>query len=134
MTSPTPYIHLAGNAREALDFYRRVFECEVQIHTFKEFGRTDGPADAVAHGYLLNGPVSLYFADVAGDEPSLKCEGLMFSLLGVSTPTTLTAWFTRLSEDGHVVDDLQVRPWGASDGRVVDRFGLHWLIGFETSE
>jgi PhnB protein len=38
---------------------------------------------------------------------------------------------SRLSEGGRVVDDLQVRPWGASDGQVVDRYGLHWLIGFE---
>ena len=24
-----------------------------------------------------------------------------------------------------------MRPWGASDGQVIDRNGLHWLIGFE---
>ena len=33
-----------------------------------------------------------------------------------------------------VVDDLQKRPWGASDGQVIDRYGRHWLIGFETDE
>jgi PhnB protein len=32
------------------------------------------------------------------------------------------------------VDDLQARPWGASDGQVIDRFGLHWLIGFEDGD
>ena len=32
---------------------------------------------------------------------------------------------------GRIVDDLQRRPWGATDGRVVDRYGLHWLIGFQ---
>ena len=26
------------------------------------------------------------------------------------------------------------RPWGASDGQVVDRYGVHWLIGFEGQE
>jgi uncharacterized glyoxalase superfamily protein PhnB len=30
--------------------------------------------------------------------------------------------------------DLQTRPWGASDGQVIDRYGLHWLIGFEEDE
>jgi uncharacterized glyoxalase superfamily protein PhnB len=39
--------------------------------------------------------------------------------------------FLRLSEGGHVVDDLQQRPWDAWDGQVIDRYGLHWLIGFE---
>ena len=37
----------------------------------------------------------------------------------------------RLAAGGRVVPDLQRRPWGASDGQVVDRFGVHWLIGFE---
>ena len=27
-----------------------------------------------------------------------------------------------------------LQPWGATDGQVVDRFGLHWLIGFEGDE
>jgi PhnB protein len=55
----------------------------------------------------------------------------MLSLLGTADAPTLTDWFSRLSEGGRVVDDLQVRPWGASDGQVIDRYGLHWLIGFE---
>jgi Family of unknown function (DUF6308) len=25
----------------------------------------------------------------------------------------------------------QTRAWGASDGQIIDRYGLHWLIGFE---
>ena len=55
----------------------------------------------------------------------------MLSLLGAADASTLKDWFTRLSKGGRVVDDLQVRPWGASDGQVIDRYGLHWLIGFE---
>lgn len=55
----------------------------------------------------------------------------MLALLGTAEPATLRAWFSRLCEGGRVVDDLQRRPRGASDGQVVDRYGLHWLIGFE---
>jgi PhnB protein len=131
VTAPTPYLHFPGTAREALTFYGEVFGCSVRLHTFEEFNRTDGPSDAIAHGYLTDGPVGLYAADVAGDEPSLRCEGIMLSLLGADAPSTLRVWFSRLADGGRVVDDLQVRPWGASDGQVVDRYGLHWLIGFE---
>ena len=130
-TPPTPYLHFSGNAREALTFYGHVFGCSVQLHTFEEFNRTDGPAEAIAHGYLTEGPVRLYAADVAANQPSYRSEGMMFSLLGTADPSTLRDWFSRLSGDGRVVDDLQARPWGASDGQVIDRFGLHWLIGFE---
>jgi PhnB protein len=130
-TAPTPYLHFPGTARQALAFYGDVFGCSVQLHTFEEFQRTDGPADAIAHGNLTDGPIRLYASDVAGDEPTLHCEGLMLSLLGTAAPSTLKAWFAKLSEGGRIVDDLQDRPRGASDGQVIDRFGLHWLIGFE---
>jgi PhnB protein len=134
MTDPTPYVSFPGTARKALTFYGEVFGCAVQLHTFAEFNRDDGPADAIAHGYLTGGPVSLFGSDVAGDERPFRCEGLQLALLGTAAPSTLRTWFSRLSESGRVVDDLQTRPWGAADGQVIDRFGLHWLIGYEGDE
>jgi PhnB protein len=129
--APTPYLHFPGTARDALTFYAGVFGCAAQLHTFAQFNRTDGPADAIAHGQLADGPVALFAADAFGDEPTLRCEGMMLSLLGTAAPAVLRGWFAELAEGGRVVDDLQTRPWGASDGQVIDRFGLHWLIGFE---
>jgi PhnB protein len=130
-TPPAPYLHFPGTAREALSFYARVFGGSVQVFTFEEFNRTDGPAEAIAHGYLEHGPVQLFAADVASDQLPVRCEGLMLSLLGTAGASTLKDWFSRLSEGGKVVDELQVRPWGASDGQVIDEYGVHWLIGFE---
>lgn len=132
MTDPAPYLHFPGTARDALTFYGDVFGCSVHLHSFAEFDRTDGPADAIAHGYLSEGPVALFAADVAGEELPFRCQGMMLSLLGTAPPATLHEWFSRLSEGGRVVEDLQARPWGASDGQVIDRYGLHWLIGFES--
>lgn len=133
MTSPTPYVLFPGTARDALAFYGEIFGSAVHVNSYAEFNRTDGPADAVAHGYL-DGPVALQAADAAGDEPPVHLQGLMFSLLGAASPGTLRGWFDALSEGGRVVMDLEERPWGATDGQVVDRFGLHWLIGFEHEE
>jgi PhnB protein len=130
-TPPAPYLHFPGTARDALSFYADVFGGSAQLHTFEEFNRTDGPAGAIAHGYLKDSPVLLFAADVAGDQAPLRSEGLMLSLLGTVDSSTLKDWFSRLSEGGRVVDDLKERPWGASDGQVIDRYGLHWLIGFE---
>ncbi len=134
MAGPTPYIMFPGTAREALTFYGDVFGCALELHTFAEFNRTDGPADAIAHGGISAGPVALNGADVAGDERPVRIEGMMLGLLGAADPSTLRTWFSRLREGGQVVDDLQKRPWGATDGQVIDRYGLHWLIGFEGEE
>ena len=133
-TPPTPYLHFPGTARQALTFYAEVFGCSVELHTFEEFKRTDGPGDRNAHGYLKDGPVQLFGADVGGDEPPFRCEGMMLALLGTADPATLTRWFSGLSHGGRVVDDLQMRPWGATDGQVIDEYGVHWLIGFENGD
>lgn len=131
MTAPTPYLAFPGTAREALTFYAEVFGGRAQLHTLAEFGRTDGPPDAIAHGYLVDGAVALSGADAIGDEAPLRCEGIQLSLLGTVDPATLHLWFSRLGEGGRIVDDLQRRPWGAADGQVVDRHGVAWLIGYE---
>ncbi|TCI99376.1 VOC family protein [Aeromicrobium sp. IC_218] len=131
MTAPVPYLLLPGTARDALRAYAETFGGQVELHTYADFGRDDGPGDAVAHGHLGGGPVELFAADVTGDEASFRAEGLLLSLLGAADPDTAHAWFTALRDGGRVVSDLQQRPWGASDGQVVDRFGVPWLLGYE---
>ena len=129
MTGLTPYLHFSGDARDALEFYRDVFGGDLVLHTFGEFGRDDGPPDAIAHG-MLQGPVELFAADAAGDEPAVRVEGNLFSLLGTAEPAELERWFAALAEGGEVIDPLALKPWGDHDGQVRDRFGLTWLIGY----
>lgn len=130
MAHPLVYIHFPGTARQALEFYQGIFGGELSLNTFAQFGRDDGPADAVAHG-MLTGTVELAGADAVGEDRPFQAEGLMLSLLGTAPGETLRTWFDQLADGGDVVDPLQVRPWGATDGQVVDRFGVRWLVGFE---
>jgi PhnB protein len=80
---------------------------------------------------MLQGPVELIASDAASGQPSLRLEGVLFSLLGTSDPDTLEAWFAGLSDGGVDIDPLQKRPWGDHDGQVTDRFGVRWLIGYQ---
>lgn len=130
MPAPDLYLLLPGTARQTLEHYRDVFGGELHLATAADMSRTDLPADAIAHG-MLEGPVRLFAADVAPGEQSLRTEGILISLLGAAAPTTLRTWFAHLFEGGEVLDDLQVRPWGDTDGTVRDRWGLTWLIGFQ---
>ncbi len=131
VTGLTPYLAFDGSAREALEFYRDVFGGELVLNTYADFGRDDGPPDAIAHG-MLRGAVSLFASDAGPGEASLRLEGVLFSLLGTADTETLELWFAALAEDGTDVDPLQLRPWGDHDGQVTDRFGVRWLIGYES--
>jgi PhnB protein len=128
--APQVYVSFPGTARDALRFYAGVFGGELVLHSYQDFGRTDGPPDAVAHG-VLDGPVSMAGSDAGHGEPAVRVEGLRLSLLGAADPETLHRWFDALAAGGRVVDPLTKKEWGASDGQVVDRHGLHWLVGYE---
>jgi len=104
----------------------------VQIATYADFSRTDGPADAVAHGQLT-GELQLFAADASEGDTPFAATGLLFSLLGAAQPDVLRRWFDQLAEGGMVIDPLQQRPWGDWDGTVRDAHGVTWLIGFEDS-
>lgn len=130
MSGLVPYLHFDGSARNALTFYQSVFGGELELFTYGEFSRTDGPKDAIAHG-SLSGLVTLFAADAAPGEASVSMAGMEFSLLGTAPAEELTAWFAALADGGEIVDALQQRPWGDYDGMVRDRFGIRWLIGYQ---
>ncbi len=133
MTAPQIYVLFPGTAREALGFYAKIFGGDLTLHSYQDFSRTDGPADAIAHG-VLSGVVALAGADAATGEKSVRIEGAMLSLLGAAEPAVLHEWFDKLADGGRIVDPLSQKPWGASDGQVVDRHGLHWLLGYEAAK
>lgn len=133
MAAPLVYLFFPGNARQALKFYQDVFGGELQQYSFEDFNRDDGPAEFIAHSEL-NGVVSLAAADAVNGEPTVQISGMHLALLGTAEPATLHKWFDALAVGGRVADPLQVRPWGATDGQVVDQFGLRWLIGYEPAE
>jgi len=126
----TPYVLFPGNGEEALRFYRGVFGGELRLHSYEEFGRSDGPADAIAHG-VLSGPVPFSGADAGADEDAVAMGGMFLSLLGSADPEILHGWFDALAVEGRVLEPLVERGWGAFDGQVIDRYGLHWLLGYE---
>lgn len=133
MTAPQIYVLFPGTAREALGFYAKIFGGDLTLHSYQDFSRTDGPADAIAHG-VLSGVVALAGADAATGEKSVRMEGAMLSLLGAAEPAVLHEWFDKLADGGRIVDPLAQKPWGASDGQVIDRHGLHWLLGYEAAK
>lgn len=130
MTGITPYLLFPGNADEALEFYRSVFGGALQVQTYGQFGRSDGPADAIAHGALV-GPVPLFGADAGSDEDAVHVGGMYFSLLGAAAPPVLDQWFAALAAEGRVILPLEARARGASDGQLIDRYGVRWSIGYE---
>jgi PhnB protein len=124
-----PYISFAGNARQALEFYRDVFGGELALNTFGQFESPDAPhADQIMHGQL---ETDHGFTIMASDTPPgmdyNPGTNISVSLSG-DEPGELRGYWDKLSSAGTVSVPLARQMWGDEFGMCVDQFGITWLV------
>ena len=127
-----PYIHFAGNAREAMEFYESVFGGDLTMSSFGDFqmpGVGPDEADKVMHGQLTT---SAGLTLMGADTPSTMGEVTPGSQITISLSGSeadgLRAYWDGLAEGGTITLPLNVAPWGDSYGQLVDRFGIEWMV------
>ncbi|GAB3745083.1 VOC family protein [Microlunatus parietis] len=124
-----PYLSFDGEAKEAMEFYQRVFGGELTMNTFGEFGAEDvAIKDRIMHamlktpsGYTLMGsdlmpgmehkPGTTVTISLSGDEDAL-----------------LRGYFDHLSAGGTVGVPLEKQAWGDEYGQCTDQFGIAWMV------
>ena len=95
-----PYISFAGDAREAMEFYKRVFGGTLTLNTFGELGGQDAPS-----------PDKIIAVSLSGDDAD-----------------ELRSYWEQLSEGGTVTVPLEKQVWGDEFGMCADRFGIAWMV------
>ncbi|MBA2478722.1 MAG: VOC family protein, partial [Sporichthyaceae bacterium] len=120
-----PYISFAGNAREAMEFYQRVFDGSLTLNTFGEFGPPDAPgADKIMHGQLeTDGGFTLMGADTPPGTEHEPGNNIAVSLSG-DDAEQLRGYWAKLAEGGAVSVPLEPQMWGDEFGMCVDQFGI----------
>ncbi len=118
-----PYISFKGRAREAMEFYQSVFDGQLDIVTFGDFGIPDAPAEGVMHSALVvNGETLIMGSDAMEETPA----GIALSLSG--NGDELRELFTKLADGASGVREIQVEQWGDEYGELVDKFGVRWMF------
>ena len=126
-----PYLFFDGRAEEALEFYRRALDAEVEaIHRFKDSPDPDqippGAGDKVMHVTFCVGDTTIMASDG-------HCHGAPnfqgFSLsLNVRTEAEAERFFAALSDGGKVEMPLAKTFFSPRFGVVNDRFGISWMV------
>ena len=133
-----PYLSFGdGQARDAMEFYKRVFGGTLDVMTFGD--QPDMPdndpslADKVMHSYLGgdNG-IHLMGADTAPGMGEATASSTQVSLSG-DDDAVLRGYWDALVDGGTVTVPLETAPWGDSFGMLVDRFGVPWLINIQAA-
>jgi PhnB protein len=124
-----PYISFPGNARQAMEFYKRVFGGNLTLSTFGEYGAEDAPhADNIMHGMLeSDNGLTLMGADTPPGAEHKPGDTITVSLSGDDSQE-LHGYWEKLSETGTVQMPLEKQMWGDEFGMCVDQFGVPWMV------
>lgn len=124
-----PYISFAGNAREAMEFYKGVFGGTLVLNTFGEFGgaqELDG--DKIMHGMLeTDSGYTLMGSDTPQGMEHNPGDNITVSLSGDDSGE-LRGYWEKLADGGAVSVPLEKQMWGDEFGACVDRFGISWMV------
>lgn len=136
-----PHINFNGNAEEAFLFYKSVFGGEfTKIMRFKdlsspEFTVPEHEANKIMLIALPIGTSTL----LANDVPEIlgkTNENENRSKISVSTESREEAdkIFNGLSIDGQVEMPISDSPWGTYFGMFRDKYGIEWMIEFDSKK
>ena len=123
-----PYISFAGDARQAMEFYKDVFGGNLTLSTFGEFGPAEGHEDKIMHGMLeTDSGYTIMGADTPPGMEHKAGDNVSVSLSG-DDADDLRAYWEKLSAGGTVAVPLEKQMWGDEFGMCVDRFGVQWMV------
>ncbi|MET8646625.1 VOC family protein [Streptomyces sp. NPDC004675] len=123
-----PYLMFAGDARQALQFYKEVFGGTLVLSTYGEAGQPDtAMADKIMHG-MLETPSN--YTLMGADTPAGEHKpGNAYSVsLSGDDDTELRGYWEKLSDGATVAVPLDKQMWGDVFGMCTDRFGITWMV------
>ena len=127
-----PYLYFNGNAKEAIEFYVKVFNAELKM--MKTFG--SGPMsageefkDKIMHAAFAFGDTQIMVSDVCKDRESFQAGTNVHLSVSINNDDEkLHQVFHALAEGGTITMPLAKQFWGSTFGSLIDRFGIYWMF------
>lgn len=131
------YLYFDGNAREAIEFYSKVFDTPLKvIDTYAEMpadANMPMPEDAknlIMNTSLLIHGTTVMFSDVyveMGMKPLTKGNNVAL-IISDKDKEVIRTLFDQLKENGTVENELEETFWSPLYGRLCDQFGVCWEL------
>jgi uncharacterized glyoxalase superfamily protein PhnB len=145
MARVTTYLNFPGTTEEAFNFYKKVFNGEFTGRGLKRFGDAELPAghppmsDAdqrlilhaeltILGGHVLmatDAPESMGFKIVLGNNMHINLEP--------ASRQETKRLFDALSAGGTITMPLEDMFFGAYFGELTDKYGINWMLNFQTA-
>ena len=129
----TPYLHFAGNAEEALNFYKNALGGEIIM--LSRYGDSPMPSDEdykqkLIHSRLQFGDNLIMISDSFKGQPFSTHGNIQLSV-EIENAAEIENIFNKMAEGGTITMPLADQFWGAKFGMLQDKFGVSWMFNCE---
>ena len=132
-----PYLNFAGNAEEALNFYKDALGGEVLM--ISRYGDSPMPSDEdwkqkLMHARLQFGDGNLIMISDTMKGNLVSTHGNIQLSLGLKEEEKTKEVFDKLADGGKVTMPLAKQFWGDTFGMLQDKFGVSWMLNCEVKK
>ena len=132
MTQINAYLNFDGHTREAMSFYHQCLGGELVMQKVAESpmaAQLPGEMSAkILHSSLTKGNMVLMASDMLGRN-TVTGNNVMLCI-NCSSEEEINHFFNSLAAGGKIQDPLQQSFWGATFGKLTDKFGVHWMFNY----
>lgn len=132
-----PYLHFAGNAEDALNFYKEALGGEILM--INRYGDSPMPCDEDWKNKIMHGRLSfdgnlVMISDSFKGQPVSSVGGNIQLSIEVESEERIQQVFAKMSEGGKVTMPMAKQFWGAIFGMLEDKFGVSWMFNHTIEE
>ncbi|MCW3117158.1 MAG: hypothetical protein JWM28_1240 [Chitinophagaceae bacterium] len=145
MPRVTTYLNFPGKTEEAFNFYKKVFHGEFTGVGLKRFGDIKMPPEMPPMSdadkkLIIHAELTIMAGHVlmATDSPESMGFNMQFGNnmhinLEPESKEETKRLFDALSEGGNITMPLEDMFWGAYFGSFTDKYGINWMLNFQTA-
>ena len=130
-----PYLTFNGNCYEAMNFYKEVFNANLETMPF-EGSPVEVPDDykqKVLHSTLTFGDAVIMASDTIPGQTLTRGDATSISV-NATNISDAELFFKGLSEGGKIIMPFEDTFWGAKFGMCIDKFGVSWMVNCELEQ
>lgn len=138
MKAVNPYLNFNGNTEEAFNFYKSVFGGEfIALMRFKDTPGCENMPE-VEQNHVMHVALRMGSNVIMGTDVPKSMEQVTFGTnhsicIDAESREEADRYFNGLSQSGIVTMPMDDMFWGDYFGSVTDKFGVLWMITFNTN-